>query len=140
MGNKTAKSPQRRSTNWVLFTAIPVLIAAILAYVSNVRSSIPGLSRTQHPSVTIRQGTIVGRMVDDGTFPEPLEGFMGIPYALPPVNDLRFRPAVPVPSANGTYQAFYLGPRYAKTSYMIRHWRLTRILKMPRKTTCSFLR
>ena len=103
---------QRRSTNWALLAAIPILLGVILAYVYDVRQGIPNFSRAQHPSVTIRQGTIVGRMVDDGTFPESLEGFMGIPYALPPIDELRFRPAIPVPSGNGTYEAYFLGPRY----------------------------
>lgn len=87
--------------------AIPIVLAALFAgYPSIWQSSKSNVL----PSVTIRQGTIVGRMVDDD-FPEPLEGFMGIPYAIPPVGERRFLPAEPVPSSNGTHQAFYLGPR-----------------------------
>ncbi|TQN64386.1 Lipase 1, partial [Colletotrichum shisoi] len=62
-------------------------------------------------SVTTNQGTVLGGPVTDGTFPEPAEGFMGIPYALPPVGQLGFRRAVPVPSGSDTLRAFELGPR-----------------------------
>lgn len=110
----SATAPKRTGVNWVWLAAVPVFLGAILAYVPSWRERVLDLARPQHPVVAIRQGTIIGRMVDDGTFPEPLEGFMGIPYALPPVDDLRFRPAVPVPSSNETIKAFYLGPRYAR--------------------------
>lgn len=103
------KSPSGGSQTWLLVTAIPVL-AVLLAYFPNARDAIFG-SSDPHPAVTIRQGTIVGKLLDDGKFPEPIEGFMGIPYALPPVNGRRFRPAEPVPDGNGTLEAFYMGPR-----------------------------
>ena len=88
---------------------IPVIVAALL-YFSNARSA---FGSNDHSQVIIKQGTIVGKLLDDGKYPAPIEGFMGIPYALPPVNDRRFRPAVPVPEGNGTLNAFYMGPRYA---------------------------
>ncbi|KAH8880767.1 carboxylesterase [Thozetella sp. PMI_491] len=97
---------------------LPVLVAAILGWLPDLRESAiafvrgPGKPKYDYtPSVAIRQGTIVGRLVTDGTFPEPLEGFMGIPYALPPVGQLRFRHAVPVPAGNDVLEAFQLGPR-----------------------------
>jgi carboxylesterase type B len=37
---------------------------------------------------------------------------MGIPYAIPPVGERRFRPAEPVAASNETIEAYYLGPRY----------------------------
>jgi acetylcholinesterase len=82
--------------------------AALLPDSSNIQISFA----EPRPAVTIKHGTIIGRLVDDGWFPKPVEGFMGIPYALPSVNNLRFRPAVPVPEGNGTQEAFFLGPRY----------------------------
>lgn len=94
----------------MLIAGVPVLLAALLLYQPGVREAIFG-GKDEHPSVTIRQATVVGKLLDDGKFPEPIEAFMGIPYALPPVNDRRFRPAEPVPAGNGTLEAFYMGPR-----------------------------
>lgn len=64
------------------------------------------------PAVTLKQGIVVGRLLENGTFPEPIEGFMGIPYALPPINDRRLRPAEPVRKGHETIEAFNIGPRY----------------------------
>ncbi|WYZ43611.1 hypothetical protein EsH8_VII_000047 [Colletotrichum jinshuiense] len=89
---------------------IPVLLAALLFYFPNARQHLLS-SHDAHPTVTIKQGIVVGKLLDDGKIPAPVEGFLGIRYALPPINDLRFRPAVPVPEGNGTFEAFYMGPR-----------------------------
>ena len=107
----SVNAPKRTGPSWLWLAVVPVLLGSLIAYAPGVRQGITSLAHPRRPVVTIRQGTVVGRMVDDGTFPEPLEGFMGIPYALPPVDNLRFRPAVPVPSGNETFKAFYLGPR-----------------------------
>jgi acetylcholinesterase len=45
------------------------------------------------PKVTLRQGTVVGIEVK-GSFPQRLEEFLGIPYALPTDSERRFRPPV----------------------------------------------
>ncbi|KAH8652351.1 Alpha/Beta hydrolase protein [Xylariales sp. PMI_506] len=110
-----APKPQQPSggggpPHWFWLASLPVVLGALLMYWPALQGVLIA-SSDPNPSVTIRQGIIVGRLVDDGTFPEPLEGFMGIPYALPPVDELRFRPAVPVPDGNGTLEAFFLGPR-----------------------------
>ncbi|KAH6897138.1 Alpha/Beta hydrolase protein [Thelonectria olida] len=99
---------ENRSKGLPLWSGVLVLLAAIFAYpyVWQTKSS----GGDVFPEVKIRQGTIVGRMIDDG-FPKPLEGFMGIPYAIPPIGKRRFLPAEPVPSSNGTQRAFYMGPR-----------------------------
>lgn len=111
-----SKHPEKASAlKWTL--GLPLAVASVLAYVwtwqdANLTTSQAGKHKySLAASVTIDQGTILGRLVTDGTFPEPLEGFMGIPYALPPVGQLRFRHAVPVPAGNGTLEAFELGPR-----------------------------
>lgn len=109
---KVAKRPaEYHYPHWVWVAAVPIFVAAALLYPPGAHLLQSIQDQQQHPSVTIRQGTIIGRMIDDGTFPKPLEGFMGIPYALPPVNELRFQPAVTVPEGNGTLKAFFLGPR-----------------------------
>ncbi|KAG7420581.1 putative transporter [Fusarium oxysporum f. sp. raphani] len=79
-----------------IFAVISVLLAALLVYFPNARQHLLG-SYDAHPTVTIKQGIVIGKLLDDGKIPAPVEGFLGIRYALPPINDLRFRPAVHVP-------------------------------------------
>ena len=99
---------ERKGSSWAWLAALPVLLAAAFTAYPDVfgRSGPEAL-----PSVRIKQGTVIGKFVDDGTFPEPLEGFMGIPYAVPPVGERRFRHAEPVSESNETIEAYYLGPR-----------------------------
>lgn len=61
------------------------------------------------PSVTLSQGTVVGIQLNNG-FPQPVNGFLGIPYALPPVGDLRFRLPVRVPNSTKIIKASKYGP------------------------------
>jgi para-nitrobenzyl esterase len=51
-------------------------------------------------------GRVRGTLGADGT----MMHFRGIPYALPPVGDLRWRPPVPVPGWKGTLKATSYGP------------------------------
>ncbi|KAG2421343.1 hypothetical protein HFD88_005317 [Aspergillus terreus] len=62
------------------------------------------------PRVKVRQGTVVGTTFRDG-LPQPVEVFRGIPYALPPVGDRRFRRAEPIPDSDNTIDASRFGPR-----------------------------
>ena len=64
---------------------------------------------TKPPSVTLVQGRVVGTQLKD-TFPQPVDAFLGVPYALPPVGDRRFRPAFKVPSSSDTIYASKYGP------------------------------
>nr|XP_037278505.1 acetylcholinesterase-like [Rhipicephalus microplus] len=55
------------------------------------------------PRVRIDSGLVVGtRVPADGT---EVDAFLGIPYAEPPIGELRFRRPRPVPSWEGTYNA-----------------------------------
>lgn len=58
-------------------------------------------------SVTLPQGKIIGVRLHN--FPQ-VDAFLGVPYALPPVGDLRFRPAVKVPKSRNTVDASKYGP------------------------------
>jgi carboxylesterase type B len=51
-----------------------------------------------HPTVQIPQGTVIGLTLSEA-LPSPVDVFRGIPYALPPTGDRRFRPAVKVESS-----------------------------------------
>lgn len=44
------------------------------------------------PSVQLPQGFLLGIQMEEG-FPHPLDAFLGIPYAMPPTGDKRFKPA-----------------------------------------------
>jgi carboxylesterase type B len=61
------------------------------------------------PSVTLAQGQVVGTQLKDN-FPQTVDAFLGVPYALPPVGDRRFRPAVKVASSSNTIDASKYGP------------------------------
>ncbi|GKT64240.1 neuroligin-4,X-linked [Colletotrichum tofieldiae] len=68
-------------------------------------------SRTEdaRPSVTLTQGTVVGTTLTD-SLPRPVEAFKGIPYALPPTGDRRFRAPVKVEPSTKTIDASNWGP------------------------------
>lgn len=61
------------------------------------------------PKVKLRQGTYVG--FDEGTFPQVLEKFLGIPYAQSTAGERRFRPPLPVNASKGTFEAKEYGNR-----------------------------
>jgi hypothetical protein len=62
------------------------------------------------PTVTLRQGKLTGRLVSTSS-PWSAEAFLGVPYALPPTGDRRFRAPVPVASGKGNIRATSYGPR-----------------------------
>ncbi|PYH86843.1 carboxylesterase, partial [Aspergillus uvarum CBS 121591] len=62
------------------------------------------------PRVAISQGTVVGTTLTH-TLNHPVDAFRGIPYALPPVGDRRFRRAVPVNASDEFIDASRYGPR-----------------------------
>ncbi|KAJ5901569.1 Carboxylesterase type B [Penicillium taxi] len=61
------------------------------------------------PSVILPQGHVVGTHLET-TSPHPVEAFLGIPYALPPTGDRRFRPAEKVHLSKETIDASKFGP------------------------------
>ena len=57
------------------------------------------------PQVPTMAGLVEGK--DAG----PVQAFLGIPYALPPVGDLRWKPPVPAAKWEGVRKATEFGPR-----------------------------
>lgn len=51
-----------------------------------------------NPVIKLPQGTVIGLTLEE-SLPKPIDAFRGIPYALPPTGDRRFRPAVKVASS-----------------------------------------
>lgn len=66
-------------------------------------------SENTRPSVQLPQGKVVGVKLND-EFPQPVNAFLGIPYALPPLGDLRFRRPVKVPNSTTVIDASKYGP------------------------------
>lgn len=63
-----------------------------------------------NPAVKISQGTVVGLTLSEA-LPSPVDAFRGIPYALPPTGDRRFRPATRVEtSLDSVIDASKYGP------------------------------
>ncbi|PNP83804.1 hypothetical protein FNYG_02492 [Fusarium nygamai] len=50
------------------------------------------------PTISLPQGKLVGVKLSE-SLPQPVDGWMGVPYALPPTGDLRFRLPVKVPAS-----------------------------------------
>lgn len=95
---------------------LPVTTATFLDYASLQQSfqrilpawTIP--SKT--PAVTLPQGKLLGVVLNDDDYPAPIEAFLGIPYVLPPIGNLRFALPVPVAPSNQTIETYKYGPRY----------------------------
>lgn len=70
------------------------------------------------PRVQLPQGTVVGITLQDG-FPNTVQAFRGIPYALPPIGDRRFRPPVKVGKGEGIIDATKFGPRAPAQQFLV---------------------
>jgi acetylcholinesterase len=105
------------SSNQILFfIALPVIGLALfwsswlddwIDPISELWSPIPA----DAPKVRIAQGLVIGTVLND-SFPAPVEAFMGLPYALPPVDQLRFRRAVPLLPSDHVFKARKYGAMY----------------------------
>ncbi|XP_037092210.1 esterase E4-like [Pollicipes pollicipes] len=63
-----------------------------------------GPARGAAPEVSLTQGKLVGR-IDSSAAGQPFHSFQGIPYALPPVGELRFKRTAPAEGWTGTRDA-----------------------------------
>lgn len=74
------------------------------------------------PRVALPQGTVVG-VTQTGAYPNPVDAFLGIPYAQPPTGDRRFRPPVKVekaaPGEEKIIDASQFGPRAPAKQFLI---------------------
>jgi carboxylesterase type B len=61
------------------------------------------------PSVTLPQGQVIGIQIKE-EFPVTLDAFLGVPYALPPVGERRFKPVFKVAESTETIDASKYGP------------------------------
>ena len=74
-----------------------------MATLQGENAEIKDNSYDRHLAVTCDNGTFVGRE-ENG-----VRSYKGIPYALPPVGNLRWQPPVDAPAGEGVYEAFYFG-------------------------------
>ncbi|KAJ5241452.1 CAZyme family CE10 [Penicillium citrinum] len=66
-------------------------------------------SSPDQPTVTLTQGRLIGTIREE-TAPQSVEAFLGVPYALPPVGERRFKPAERVPASTQSIDATRFGP------------------------------
>lgn len=85
--------------------ALPLLVAASAPLFAGSAASGP----CRAPRVHVDAGWLEGTREGDG-----LERFLGVPYAAPPVGDLRWQPPQPVTPWRGTRSARSLPPRCAQ--------------------------
>ncbi|XP_037278628.2 acetylcholinesterase-1 [Rhipicephalus microplus] len=84
-----------------------VLSFALASAVASLPENAP-VVRTEGGLVSGQTITVSGR---------PVDAFYGVPYAEPPVDDLRFRKPVPARSWNGTFRATSKPPPCAQTNH-----------------------
>jgi carboxylesterase type B len=70
------------------------------------------------PEVQIPQGTVVGTTLHGG-YPRAVEAFKGVPYALPPTGERRFRPPEKVRPSRETIDASNFGPRAPAQQFIV---------------------
>lgn len=81
---------------------IPLILYVSSACAQDSTTSSASPSPT-NPTVTLDQATV------NGVSASGVQQFLGIPYASPPVNELRFAPPQPMTSYNGTINATTFG-------------------------------
>lgn len=89
-----------------LYVGILALLAAFLTLILSWL-----LIPVSIPTVTLPQGKFQGIVINRPDFPKSVEAHLGIPYALPPVGELRFARPRPVLASNETFEASSFGPR-----------------------------
>lgn len=66
--------------------------------------------QSTRPAVILTQGHVVGIRLQE-TFPQAVDAFLGVPYALPPIGGRRFRPPEKVSASSNAIDASKYGPR-----------------------------
>ncbi|KAF2162600.1 hypothetical protein M409DRAFT_26842 [Zasmidium cellare ATCC 36951] len=103
-------TPKRHVSRSAFLLAPLLAFLALYNFVPQARESVQAFFTLENwaesaPKVTLKQGTLVGKLLDEANHPVPVEAFLGVPYALPPTGERRFARAVPVPDSNDTFQA-----------------------------------
>lgn len=70
---------------------------------------LPVLASAGPPQVTLRQGSFTGITLQEDRYNTPVNAFLGIPYAQPPVGNLRLRPPVALNTSSDAFNATAYG-------------------------------
>ena len=100
LSNKNAAPARRRSA----FPIAALLGAFVMLTASPAPAQIVAMPIPGDP-VGIDTGAVSGKVLPSG-----VKAYFGIPYAAPPLGDLRWREPQKVEAWNGTYHADRLGP------------------------------
>ncbi|KAI4500883.1 hypothetical protein M0802_004094 [Mischocyttarus mexicanus] len=84
--------------------SIWTLASLLCLYVAFVTSSSWKIQQDEEPKVRIKNGTLLGSVMKT-RLGRKFNGFLGIPYALPPIGKLRFEPPQPMTAWNETRDA-----------------------------------
>lgn len=76
-----------------------VYLVYLVSLFATVVLGTPALKRATGPSVKIQHGTVIGSSLGG------IDSFKGIPFAQPPIGDLRLKPPQPIVSSFGTITA-----------------------------------
>ncbi|KAI6818497.1 alpha/beta-hydrolase [Hortaea werneckii] len=79
-------------------------------------------SKETRPTVTIRQGTLKGKVLSSKNHPVPIEAWLGVRYAKPPMGELRFARPVALPSSNEVFDATEWGYRCPGKQLITSFW------------------
>ena len=82
-------------------------------------SSEPAALRPDAPVLSIAGGEVIGQRSQDGR----TESFLGVPFAQPPVGDLRWAPPVPLIGMEGRFQATSFAPACMQTDHITQWYR-----------------
>ena len=83
-----------------------LVVAGLLALAAAVPPSAGAEMPGDAPAVETSGGLVAGKVLDSG-----VRSYLGIPYAAPPVRELRWRPPVPAEAWQGTFHADRFGPQ-----------------------------
>ncbi|KAI6908841.1 hypothetical protein D0869_07949 [Hortaea werneckii] len=79
-------------------------------------------TKETRPTVTIRQGTLKGKVLSSTNHPVPIEAWLGVRYAKPPVGELRFARPVALPPSDEAFDALEWGYRCPGKQLITSFW------------------
>ncbi|KAI6831523.1 alpha/beta-hydrolase [Hortaea werneckii] len=79
-------------------------------------------TKETRPTVTIRQGTLKGKVLSSTSHPVPIEAWLGVRYAKPPVGELRFARPVALPPSDEVFDALEWGYRCPGKQLITSFW------------------
>jgi para-nitrobenzyl esterase len=84
---------------------LPLLVLLLPAFVA----AAPSVVAAEPPVVTLRQGVFTGVVFGQPGYKWNVKAFMGVPYAQPPVQNLRLRPPLPMNDSSEHFDASQFG-------------------------------